>query len=293
MTENTLFGELFEEQAAPAPKADATATNIPVVKQVDVAGLMQSLSSTGSARLSDHATPVTDVPAPAPKDTTAKPAKAAKPKQPKESKEEKAVAKKAAAAKAEDDKIAAEGFGAWLKATLDERAASNSDFAAVYAKPGKTLKECVLYIGSEMFKKALSGAMTIISDDVVEGLAMHYYQEDNIDLSALKNNNELAFAVCSQVFALTPGDIAKVNALANEAMVRERVEKEKERIREEIRSGKHTVTLSEQERKEIDAEARKTLIEQSAQRQKRNSTKQSALPAAKTTTTKDEQPTLF
>lgn len=270
MSEETLFGDIFEPAEQKQPSQAPATDNGP--KAVNVESLMGALRKNGQAKLSDHVVNEDDNTKQTTKaKTEEKPAPAAaepKKRKAKASSEEKL----AAAKKAEDDKIAAEGFGAWLKAYLDAKAAENEEFAKVYAKPGKSLKECILYITGEAFKKALSG-MAVIQNDVIEGLALHYYQEDDIEVNTKDN---ISFAVASQVFPLSDSDIEKVKTQANESMCNERLELEKKRIKDEILSGKKKVQLTEQEQKEIDAAARDALIEQSKNRQSKNSRRTSA-----------------
>lgn len=73
-----------------------------------------------------------------------------------------------------------------IKAYLDRRAASDPLFAASYAKPGKNLDECFRYILGEARKR---GSAVCMTDDEVFGLAVHYYDEDDIKISpALRNS---------------------------------------------------------------------------------------------------------
>lgn len=64
-----------------------------------------------------------------------------------------------------------------IKSYLDRRAGQNELFAKTYAKEGKTLEECCNYIIGEARKRGNAVAMT---DDEVFGLAVHYYDEDDI-----------------------------------------------------------------------------------------------------------------
>lgn len=67
-----------------------------------------------------------------------------------------------------------------IKAYLDNRAASDPLFAAAYAKPGKNLDECFRYILGEARKR---GSAVCMTDDEVFGLAVHYYDEDDIKIA--------------------------------------------------------------------------------------------------------------
>lgn len=72
-----------------------------------------------------------------------------------------------------------------IKAYLDARAASDTLFAAVYSKPNKNIDECFRYILNEARKRGSSVCMT---DDEVFGLAVHYYDEDDIKVGPAPAN---------------------------------------------------------------------------------------------------------
>lgn len=72
-----------------------------------------------------------------------------------------------------------------IKAYLDARAASDSLFAESYAKPNKNIDECFTYILNEARKR---GSSVCITDDEVFGLAVHYYDEDDIKVGPAPAN---------------------------------------------------------------------------------------------------------
>lgn len=78
-----------------------------------------------------------------------------------------------------------EQFKKAIKAYLDKRASVDELFAASYAKDGKTLDECVKYIFSEVQKSGCCG----FADDDVYGMAVHYYDEDNIEVGKVNGCN--------------------------------------------------------------------------------------------------------
>lgn len=63
-----------------------------------------------------------------------------------------------------------------IKAYLDKRAATDELFAKSYAKPNKSIGECYNYIISEARKRRAE----CMTDEEVFGLAVHYYDEDDI-----------------------------------------------------------------------------------------------------------------
>lgn len=67
-----------------------------------------------------------------------------------------------------------------IKNYLDERAKNDEMFAKAYAKPNKSIDECYKYILGEARKKGTEVGM---SHEEVYGLAVHYYDEDNIKIN--------------------------------------------------------------------------------------------------------------
>ena len=68
-----------------------------------------------------------------------------------------------------------------IQSYLEERAKSDPLFATSYAKPNKNIDECYDYIIGEAKKRG--GSVVCMSDDEVFGLAVHYYDEDDIKVS--------------------------------------------------------------------------------------------------------------
>lgn len=67
-----------------------------------------------------------------------------------------------------------------IKNYLDERAKNDELFAKAYAKPNKSIDECYKYILGEARKKGTAVGM---SHEEVYGLAVHYYDEDEIKIN--------------------------------------------------------------------------------------------------------------
>lgn len=72
-----------------------------------------------------------------------------------------------------------------IKSHLDERARTDELFAKAYAKESKSLDECCSYIMGEAKKRGTAVAM---KDDEVFGLAVHYYDEDNLKVDKLSGS---------------------------------------------------------------------------------------------------------
>lgn len=71
-----------------------------------------------------------------------------------------------------------QSFNEAIKTYLDRRSKEDSLFAISYAKANKNISECYDYIIGEARKRG--GNAVAMTDDEVFGLAVHYYDEDNI-----------------------------------------------------------------------------------------------------------------
>ncbi len=67
-----------------------------------------------------------------------------------------------------------------IKNYLNQRAADDEQFAAAYAKPEKNIDECFDYVVGEARRR---GNAVYMSDEEVFGLAVHYYDEDDIKIN--------------------------------------------------------------------------------------------------------------
>ena len=77
-----------------------------------------------------------------------------------------------------------------IKDYLDERASKDELFAKSYAKTNKNIDECYDYIVGEARKQCKNSDSICISDDVVYGWAVHYYDEDNIKVGKSTESKE-------------------------------------------------------------------------------------------------------
>lgn len=68
-----------------------------------------------------------------------------------------------------------------IKRHLDKMAQQDFAFAERYKDEKKSLDKCLNYITSEAKKQAKKGC-AVIEDAVVFGWAVHYYQEENIEV---------------------------------------------------------------------------------------------------------------
>lgn len=65
-----------------------------------------------------------------------------------------------------------------IKSYLDNRAETDSLFAPKYANEKKNIDDCVTYILNTVQKSGCNG----FTDDEVYGMAVHYYDEESIDI---------------------------------------------------------------------------------------------------------------
>lgn len=80
--------------------------------------------------------------------------------------------------------MAQDNFKLAIKAYLDNRASTDELFKVTYAKENKNIDDCCTYIVNEVRKSTRQG----YADDEVFGMAVHYYDEDNIEVGKPVNN---------------------------------------------------------------------------------------------------------
>lgn len=96
-------------------------------------------------------------------------------------------------------------FETAIKSFLDNMAKEDAQFAKTYAKPNKSIEECCKYITQQVKAncKKLEKCVAV-SDDEVYGLAIHYYDEDDIKVNASNDKVEVAVPTQSQTSEAQP-----------------------------------------------------------------------------------------
>ena len=94
---------------------------------------------------------------------------------------------------------------------LDERAQYDELFAENYRKKDKDMDSCIQYILNTVKQSGCNG----FADDEIYSMAVHYFDEDNIDISSPINAHVVA--VVNQVVELTAEEKAQAH---REAMQR-------------------------------------------------------------------------
>lgn len=78
-----------------------------------------------------------------------------------------------------------EQFKKTIKAYLEDRAKTDALFAATYAKPNKNIDDCITFILNQVKNSGCNG----FADDEIYSLAVHYYDEDRINVGKPMNCN--------------------------------------------------------------------------------------------------------
>ncbi len=94
-----------------------------------------------------------------------------------------------------NDMKASNHFKNTSKAYLEQRAETDVLFSFQYSKPEKNIDDCVTYILNEVKKSGCNG----FADDEIYSMAVHYYDEDNIEVGKPMN----AHVVVNHVVELT------------------------------------------------------------------------------------------
>lgn len=69
-------------------------------------------------------------------------------------------------------------FKAAIQNYLEYRAMTDDLFAPRYANPAKNIDDCITYILNEVQKSGMNG----FDDDEIYSMAMHYYDEDDVEI---------------------------------------------------------------------------------------------------------------
>lgn len=111
-------------------------------------------------------------------------------------------------------------FNETIKAYLEEKAETDALFAVKFANPSKSVDECVTYILNSVQKSGCCG----FTDDEVFGMAIHYYEESEIEVGKPLTNCQV---VVNHSVELTEEEKAQarqdaINQLRNEEMAKMR-----------------------------------------------------------------------
>ena len=165
-----------------------------------------------------------------------------------------------------------------IKAFLDDKAEKDEAFAKKYKSEKKNIADCCKFIIAEV-KKSCKGNEAACTDEYVYGLAMHYYDEENIKVPA---NAPSCRVVVPGDMELSEEDKKEAREEAmrrlKEQEVQEQIRKERQNYDEEnIKVPANApscrvvvpgdMELSEEDKKEAREEAMRRLKEQEVQEQ--------------------------
>lgn len=102
---------------------------------------------------------------------------------------------------------ATDHFSKTIKAYLDQRAETDFLFSFRYSLPEKKLEDCITYILNQVQKSGCNG----FHDDEIFGMAVHFFDEDNIEVGKPMN----AHVTVNHVVVLSAEEIeqARQNAI--------------------------------------------------------------------------------
>ena len=112
-----------------------------------------------------------------------------------------------------------EKFAEVIKAHLDILAQTDELFAKEYAKENKSIEECVQFILCEVQKSGCNG----FADEEIFGIALHYFSEDNLEISNVGNCKVLV----NHHVELTEEEIAEAKEKARQQLMREEMERQR------------------------------------------------------------------
>lgn len=108
-------------------------------------------------------------------------------------------------------------FKRTIEAYLAQRAAEDTLFAATYKKPNKNIDDCITFI----LNQVKSSGYQCLTDGEVFSIAVHYYDEDNIEVGKPIN----AQVVVNHTVELTPEEKEEARRQAIEKAQREAYQK--------------------------------------------------------------------
>lgn len=80
-----------------------------------------------------------------------------------------------------------EHFKKVIQEYLEDRAINDSLFAEQYHKSNKNIDDCIIYILNTVQKSGCNG----FADDEIFGMAVHFYDEDDIQIGKPMNNTHI------------------------------------------------------------------------------------------------------
>ena len=127
-------------------------------------------------------------------------------------------------------------FKQTIREYLENRGSKDPLFARIITKPGKNMDDCITYILNTVKKSGCTG----FTDDEVYNMAIHYFDEDKIDIGGSIGNMQV---VVNHKVELTAEEKAEAHAKA----MAEEVEKARQKI---LGKDKKPVETKKEDKKE-------------------------------------------
>lgn len=127
-------------------------------------------------------------------------------------------------------------FKKTIKSYLDQRAEKDTLFATSYSKPGKNLDDCITYILNAVQKSGCNG----FEDDEIYSMAVHYYDEDNIEIGQPVNCS----VAVNHVVELTEEEKKQAHDAAFEKLMEEQCKSLKKRAMAKKKEKKETLQMN-------------------------------------------------
>lgn len=118
---------------------------------------------------------------------------------------------------------ATENFKRTIQEYLDVRSKTDELFAKSYAKPNKNIDKCITYILNEVQRSGCNG----FDDDEIFGMAVHYFDEDNLDDSKKLNCR----VVVNHTIELTEEEKQELKDKAHNDFYNEQLAKQRESLK--------------------------------------------------------------
>ena len=109
-----------------------------------------------------------------------------------------------------------------IEAYLKERSEMDELFAQSFAKEGKSIDECVNFILNSVKESGCNG----FTDEEVYGMAIHYYDEDDLDTKYLKSIS--SSVVVNHQISLTEEEKKEIEEKAKKDYYNEALRKQRE-----------------------------------------------------------------
>ena len=127
-------------------------------------------------------------------------------------------------------------FKQTIREYLENRGSRDPLFARIITKPGKNMDDCITYILNTVKKSGCTG----FTDDEVYNMAIHYFDEDKIDIGGSIGNMQV---VVNHKVELTAAEKAEAHSIA----MKEEVEKARQKI---LGKDKKPVETKKEDKKE-------------------------------------------